>query len=103
MYVVYLTGVLSIGAPSRKEARMIHRTRAPQFLGHYERLRRGWRISQLAALANTNNVYISLMERGRLTPTPDELERIGRALGIPPDSVMKRIDVPQAEEQEVGA
>lgn len=74
---------------------MILQNRAPRFLNHYERLRQGLRINQLSALTGINTVYLSLIERGRLIPTKDELERIGRALNIPANAVMKHLEVVQ--------
>jgi len=43
------------------------------FRFHYERLKRRWTQQQLGDLAGINQTYVSLMERGRMTPTHAEL------------------------------
>jgi transcriptional regulator with XRE-family HTH domain len=60
------------------------------FRFHYERLRRKWPQTQLAALTGINQVYLSLMENGRMTPNEDELQRMACALGISPPSVLMK-------------
>jgi len=71
------------------------------FRFHYERLKRRWTQQQLGDLAGINQTYVSLMERGRMTPTHAELEGLSRALGVrPPDVLLKPVLVEPPEVEE---
>lgn len=59
----------------------------------YRRRERRWTQSQVAQLVRIGQPVISLIEQGRFIPTPDQLARLGRALDIPPDDVLKPIAV----------
>jgi transcriptional regulator with XRE-family HTH domain len=73
----------------------------------FERLLRGWSQTDVAHLAHVMQQEVSLIEQGRLIPTPNQLERLGRAFGIPPASLLKPVaiveadDAPTAEPQAV--
>jgi len=47
---------------------------------------------QLAAQAGVHRTYVSLLERGKKSPTLDVLFRICRALDIAPSKVIARIE-----------
>jgi transcriptional regulator with XRE-family HTH domain len=76
------------------------------FRFHYERLQRKWPQTQLAALTGINQVYLSLMENGRMTPNDDELARLARALGVYPPAVLLKtvlVEPPEVDEPQVQA
>lgn len=59
---------------------------------------------KLAALVGVSKVTISDLERGGMTLTVDYMQRIGRALGVPPADLLHRDDNPAAlsiEEREL--
>jgi len=68
----------------------------------YERLKRGWTQSDLAREAGVlSQREISLIERGRLLPTPADLEELSNALQLGPASVLLKevtIVLPELEE-----
>ena len=45
---------------------------------------------QLAKEAEVSNVYISLIEKGERTPSPDIAMRIGGALGLSPEESLNK-------------
>jgi transcriptional regulator with XRE-family HTH domain len=49
-----------------------------------ERLRRerGWSQTRLAQLTGIPQVYISLLERSKYVPAPEEWEQLARAFGV---------------------
>lgn len=49
----------------------------------FERLRRGIKQKDLARDANLNQAVVSLVESGRLTPTPRIRQAIAKVLGLP--------------------
>jgi transcriptional regulator with XRE-family HTH domain len=55
------------------------------------RLEKGLNQPALTKLSGVTQPTISLIECGRLNPTPDELERLGRALGVPPHVLMQQV------------
>ena len=76
------------------------------FRFHYERLRRKWPQTHLAALTGINQVYLSLMENGRMMPNDEELGRLAGALGVFPPSVLLKpvlVEPPEVEEPQVQA
>ena len=67
----------------------------------FERIKRGWTQTTLAYLAKLPQPVICLIETGRQNPTTDELDALGRALGISPASVLlKPVTVRDPEESE---
>jgi len=65
---------------------------------------RGLRQKDVAHLAQIPQIYVSMIERGRLNPTSKELERIGRALGVSPDALLRDATPNlQVEQTEAGA
>jgi len=54
-----------------------------------ERKRRGWNQTDLAYFARVSQAEISRIESGKLKPSPGQLERLGRALGVRPDELAK--------------
>lgn len=54
----------------------------------YERIVHGFSQGTLARLAGTTQPDICLIERGRLLPTATQLERLARALGVAPPSIL---------------
>jgi transcriptional regulator with XRE-family HTH domain len=77
----------------------------PTFEFHRQCLRRNWTEVQFAAVTGINQVYLSLMEQGRMTPSEDELARMARALGVAsPSLLMRRVpDEPLVDEPQVQA
>jgi transcriptional regulator with XRE-family HTH domain len=57
----------------------------------FKRRERRWTQSQVAQLVRIGQPVISLIEQGRFIPTPDQLARLGRALDIPADDVLKPV------------
>ena len=52
-----------------------------------ERMRHGWTQIDLAYHSRVSASEISKIECGRLKPSPSQIERIARALGVCPDQV----------------
>lgn len=50
------------------------------------RQQRGWTQSDLSHFSRLSPGDISRIETGRLTPTPNQVERLSRALGIQPQT-----------------
>jgi transcriptional regulator with XRE-family HTH domain len=61
-----------------------------------ERRRRGLNQSDLGFLAQLTQGEISRFERRRALPSPRHLERLGRALGLPPATLLDEVQ-PGAE------
>jgi transcriptional regulator with XRE-family HTH domain len=59
----------------------------------YRRREKRWTQEQVGQLARIGQSFISLIEQGRFIPTPDQLARLGRALDIPPDEVLKPVQL----------
>jgi transcriptional regulator with XRE-family HTH domain len=59
----------------------------------YERLQRGWNQTVLARLVHIRQQEISLIEQGRLIPSPEQYDRISRVLGVPPEELLHLIVV----------
>jgi transcriptional regulator with XRE-family HTH domain len=83
---------------------------APFLRLKYERLRRQLSQFDLATKANIPRPYISHFEKGRMTPTEDELFRLANVLLVSPPSILLKPCVladPEPEEnnepKEVGA
>ena len=62
------------------------------------RLDQGLNQPALAKQSGVPQPTISLIENGRLNPTEDELERLGRALGAPPGVLMRQVTPDLSEE-----
>lgn len=58
----------------------------------YERSRRGWSQTQLAAAARMHTQQVSAIENGMMKPYPSQLLRLARALDIPEDDVASLLD-----------
>lgn len=56
----------------------------------------------LAKRAQVNIIYLIGIERGRINPRPDELARLGEALGVKPELLLKEARL-NPELIEVGA
>lgn len=69
----------------------------------YERISRRWTQGQLARLAGTFQSHVSLIEQGRLTPTPDELDGLSRALGVAPTALLRPVVVESDDFEPAGA
>lgn len=71
----------------------------PRRMTCLEFLRRchSWSQGQLGQAAQIDQKLISWIELGRLVPTDDELTRLGRALEISPDKLLKPV-VPADDE-----
>jgi len=54
----------------------------------FARRRKHWSQQQLAALVRLTQSNISAIERGVLLPTPEERERLARALDVDPASLL---------------
>src|SRR4051794_29642483 len=50
---------------------------------------RGWSLRQAEKESGVSNGYISQIERGEVEPSPDVLQRLGRAYSIPFDVLME--------------
>lgn len=65
---------------------------------HYERLRRGHTQSTLAAAVRLVQCDLSLIENGRLVPTPEQLQRLADAFSIEPAAkLLEHVVVVHAE------
>jgi transcriptional regulator with XRE-family HTH domain len=60
------------------------------------RRRKKWSQHQLSDLTQVQQAFISMIERGRGIPSPEERARLARALDIPEDLLLK--DVPDLVE-----
>jgi len=63
----------------------------------YERLRLGWNQTALAYHARMSVGDISRIESGRLRPYPSQLEKLGAALTVQADALLKRCSAEKAE------
>jgi transcriptional regulator with XRE-family HTH domain len=59
----------------------------------YERFRRGLSQAGIAAAARVPQPMVSLIERGRLVPTPAQLTRLAAVLDIPPDDLLRDVSL----------
>lgn len=59
----------------------------------FERVRRGVSQQVLARIADMHQPEIAQIERGRLTPTTQQLARLGDALEVPPDELLVEVAV----------
>jgi transcriptional regulator with XRE-family HTH domain len=59
----------------------------------YERLERRWSQAQLAAVARLTQPAVALVENGRLIPTPDQRERLARALDVPTEVLLQPVEI----------
>ena len=58
-----------------------------------ERIRRGWTQTILAAKATRLSASdVSRIENGRTQPYPGQLRRLARALKVPPDDLLTKVD-----------
>ena len=55
------------------------------------RRRRGLTQRQVGDHARIGQPWISLLEQGRWLPTPDQIARVARVLGLAPDDLLKRV------------
>lgn len=69
----------------------------------YERVQRGFSQATLAHIAKLPQPVICLIEMGRWNPTADELDALGRALGIAPASVLLKLVTVHDPDEVVGA
>lgn len=58
----------------------------------YERLRRGWSQTQLAAAARMHTQQVSAIENSMLKPYPTQLARLAHALDVPEDEAESLLD-----------
>ena len=61
-----------------------------------ERLRRGWRLDDLAHHSRLSSSDISKLETGRLRPSPTQLQRLARVLRTDAASLMDRVEMREA-------
>jgi transcriptional regulator with XRE-family HTH domain len=61
------------------------------FILEFERRRRHWTQRQLCLLTDVAQPTISMIERGRYLPTPDQLARLALALDVLPDVLLRPI------------
>jgi transcriptional regulator with XRE-family HTH domain len=75
------------------------------FRFHYERLVRRIDQKRFGAMVGINQVYLGLMENGRMTPNESELARMARALGVYPPSVLLKpmVEPSEVEDDQVAA
>lgn len=66
--------------------------RGPMRLLEFERRQRGWSQDTLADLSGISRPTISLIESGRLLPTPAHAERLSAALGLVPHALLLTVD-----------
>ena len=63
------------------------------------RLNRGYTQTSVGHLANLSQTAISLIESGRLNPTPAELAALARVFGVsPPELLLKEMPEPSVVE-----
>lgn len=58
-----------------------------------ERLKRGWRLDDLAHFSRVSAADISRIENGRLIPYESYTRRLAEALGIRPDELMEEVEL----------
>ena len=77
----------------------------PPFLrARYERLARHLTQAQLATLTGLHSSEVSLIENGRLVPSPQQLDKLAKVFGITPASVLlKPVSIKDDPEEEVEA
>jgi transcriptional regulator with XRE-family HTH domain len=71
------------------------------FRFHYERLVRRLTQKQFAGMCGINQVYLGLMENGRMTPNEEELTLMSHALRVYPPSILLKpvlVEPPEVEE-----
>lgn len=67
----------------------------------YERQIRKWTQGDLGDLSDIPQATVSLIEIGRLLPTPAQLDRLARALGVPASVLLREVrPLPEPEEVE---
>ncbi len=54
-----------------------------------ERMKRGWTQIDLAYHSRVNPAEISRIESGKLKPSPGQLQRLARALGVHPEELQQ--------------
>jgi transcriptional regulator with XRE-family HTH domain len=59
----------------------------------FARHEKRWSQKTLADAARLHQHYISLIERGRGRPMPDEHARLARALDVPEDKLLQQVDL----------
>lgn len=61
---------------------------------HIEFARRvkGWNQTQLGTVARIHQTFISEIERGVGLPTPDQQQRLARALDVPVETLLLPVD-----------
>ena len=67
----------------------------------FERRKRRFSQVTLESLSGVRQETISLVERGRMNPTEDELQSLARALGISPAAILLREVRPAVEPEEL--
>ena len=67
----------------------------------FERTRRGISQEALGTLARVHQPDIAQIELGRLIPRVAVLERLGRVLDVPPDQLLKPVEIIKPETSEV--
>lgn len=61
-----------------------------------ERVRRGWTKADLARRARIDQGLLSKIELGRVMPYDVELARLARALRVPADGLMTKVEAPMS-------
>jgi transcriptional regulator with XRE-family HTH domain len=59
----------------------------------FERQNRQQSQMRVASVARIAQSVLSQIERGRLVPTDDELQRLAAVFGVPPDDLLKDVAV----------
>jgi transcriptional regulator with XRE-family HTH domain len=59
----------------------------------YERLQRRMSQSGVGAAARIHQPTVTLIENGRLIPTPAQLQRLANVFGLPPEALLKPIEI----------
>ena len=79
--------MLSLGAPFAIRSRMDLLTR---FAGNVRRLRSKKKLSQkaLADKVGISVSYVSMLERGQRSPPLETIEKMAKALGVPPANLL---------------
>jgi transcriptional regulator with XRE-family HTH domain len=63
-----------------------------------KRKQKNWTQEQLGAAARIAQYFISDLERGKGTPTPDQLQRLATALDLPVEVLLQPVPIPQVQE-----
>ena len=58
-----------------------------------ERLRRKWRLEDLAHYAQVSAADVCRIETGRMVPYPSHAERLAAALGLKPEELTQAVEV----------